>query len=259
MTRIALLVLPVFLLTACTGETFLSTTGDGEGETNEYPEFDGAYLQVLSPTPSSVYLLGEGLPLEAQIISSEGEVLEFEDVHWESNVEGELATGLDESVDLDWGIKIITATADLPNGDRLQTVIGGVRVQGRHTGIYAGNIAINVNAEFEGTPITASCLGGLAFVVDMSGEVLIGEDSSCTINLLVIGEFDIGYGVEAAVEDDLADGSIQINTGFIDVPVAFEGDFEDGNLTADFEGDLFLFGFDGSINTTRLSQLVDAD
>lgn len=259
MIRIALLVLPVFLLSACTGETFLSATGDGEEEVNEYPEFDGSYLQVLSPAPSSIHLLGEGLPLTAQIISSEGDVLEFEDVHWESNVEGELGTGIDESVDLDWGIKTITATADLPNGDRLQTVIGGVRVQGRHTGIYAGNISINVNAEFEGTPITASCLGGLAFIVDMSGEILIGEESSCTVNLLIIGEFDIGYGVEAAVEEDLADGSIQLNTGFIDVPVAFEGDFEDGKLTADFEGDLFLFDFDGSIDTARLSQLVDAD
>jgi hypothetical protein len=91
----------------------------------------------------------------------------------------------------------------------------------------------------------------------MSGEVLIGEEGSCTINLLIMGEMELGYGVEAEVAEDSAAGSIQLQTGFIDLPVAFEGNFEDEELNAEFEGNLFLFAFDGSINADRLSPYVD--
>lgn len=239
----------------CTGETFLSNGAPDEDD--NYPEFDGASLEVSSPSSAAIYLLDEGLPLQASVLSSDGEVLDFEDIVWSSDAEGELATGTDEEVDLDWGIKTFTVTADLPNGDRLQTVIGGVRVQGRHSGIYGGDLAINLQAEFEGTPITASCLGGLHFVVDMSGELLLGEEGSCTINLVVMGELDIGYGVEAEVAEDSAQGSIQINTGFIDIPVDFEAEFEDDMLTAEFEGNALLFTFDGSIEADRLSPYVE--
>ena len=243
------------LVTGCAGESFLSS--DRADDEDGYPEFDGATLEISSPVSAAIYLLDEGLPLQGAVISADGEVMDFEEIVWTSDVEGELATGTDEEADLDWGIKTFTVTADLPNGDRLQTVIGGVRVQGRHTGIYGGNLAINLHAEFEGTPITASCLGGLHFVVDMSGELLLGEEGSCTINLIIMGEMDIGYGVEADVSDDSAEGSIQINTGFIDIPVQFEADFEDDTLTADFEGNAFVFTFDGSIEAERLSPYVE--
>lgn len=243
------------LLAGCTGESFLSSASGGDEDL--YPEFDGATLEVTSPASAGIYLLDEPVPLEAEILSADGEVLDFDEVVWETDAEGQIAMGRSEEAGLDWGIRTFTVTADLPNGDRLQTVLGNVRVQGRHSGIYAGSLAINLHAEFEGTPITASCLGGLDFIVDMSGEVLMGDEGSCTINLIVMGEMDIGYGVEADVSDDAANGSIQLNTGFFDLPVGFEGNFEDEQLTADFEGDAFLFSFDGSIAADRLSPYVE--
>ena len=253
-THATTLAIVLTLLTGCTGETFLSAGSDGEEEASE---FDGATLSITSPLPAAIYFLDEPVPLEGTVLSADGEVLEFEDIVWTTDVEGEIATGTNAEAELDWGIKTFTVTADLPNGDRLQTVLGGVRVQGLHTGIYGGNFSISFSAEFEGTPITASCLGGLNFVVDMSGEVLVGDQGSCTVNLLVIGEFDVGYGVEADVADDSADGNIQINTGFIDIPVAFEGNFEEESLSADFEGNAFLFEFDGQLQANRLSLYVD--
>jgi hypothetical protein len=246
----------VSLLTACGGESFLSN-GNGDGDEDAYPEFDGATLAISSPVSAGVYLLDEGLPLEGEVLSADGDVLDFDAIVWETDAEGEIAVGTAEEADLNWGIKTVTATATLPNGDRLQTVLGGIRVQGRHTGIYAGNLAINLHADFQDTPITASCLGGLDFIVDMSGEVLLGEEGSCTINLIIMDEMDIGYAVEADVSDDSADGSIQINTGFIDIPVGFEGNFEDEQLYAEFEGNAFLFDFDGNLTANRLSLYVD--
>jgi hypothetical protein len=248
------LAITLFLLTGCTGETFLSAGPGGEEEASE---FDGATLSITSPLPAAIYFLNEPVPLEGSVLSADGEVLDFEDIVWTTDVEGEIATGTNAEAELEWGIKTFTVTADLPNGDRLQTVLGGVRVQGLHTGIYGGNFSISFNAEFEGTPITASCLGGLNFVVDMSGEVLIGDQGSCTVNLLVVGEFDVGYGVEADVAEDSADGNIQINTGFIDIPVGFEGNFEEESLSAEFEGNAFLFDFDGELQANRLSLYVD--
>jgi hypothetical protein len=246
------------MLTACGGESFLSNgNGDGDGDEDGYPEFDGATLAISSPVSAGVYLLDEGLPLEGEVLSADGEVLDFDAIVWETDIEGEIAVGTSEEADLNWGIKTVTATANLPNGDRLQTVLGGIRVQGRHSGIYAGNLAINLHANFQDTPITASCLGGLDFFVDMSGELLLGEEGSCTINLIVMGEMDIGYGVEANVSKDSAEGSIQINTGLIDIPVSFEGNFEDEQLYAEFEGNAFLFTFDGSLTANRLSLYVD--
>ncbi|MEE2827635.1 MAG: hypothetical protein VX498_00485 [Myxococcota bacterium] len=251
--RLATLTCTLALTSACASEAFLSTSNDED----LFPEFDGATLEVLSPQPAGIFLLDEAVSLEARILSSEGEVMDFESILWETDEEGSIAEGSSQEVWLDWGIRTVTVTAALPNGDRLQTILGGIRVQGRHTGIYGGDLAINLNAEFEGTPITASCLGGLNFIVDMSGEILEADEGSCTINLLVMGEMDIGYGVQAEVSDDLADGNIQINTGFFDLPIAFEGGFEDDELTAEFEGDAFVFSFDGSLSARRLSPYVD--
>ena len=247
----------LLLLSGCGADTFLSGGNDGDDDDDTFPEFDGATLSVASPESAGIYLLDEGMGLEAEILSAEGDVLDFEDIIWETDAEGEIAVGTSEEANLDWGIKTVTVTANLPNGDRLQTVLGGIRVQGRHTGVYAGNLAFNMHADFQGTPITASCLGGLDFIVDMSGEVLVGDESSCTINLLIMGEMDIGYGVEADVDENSAEGNIQLNTGFIDIPVGFEGAFEDEGHYAEFEGNAFVFDFDGSLEAHRLSLYVD--
>ena len=248
----------LFLLAGCTGDTYLTGPDLLDDEEDLFEEFDGATLQVYSPLPAEIVFLEDGIALDAEIISADGEVMEFEDIVWETDTEFEpIHVGTYTEMDLDWGIHTFTVTAELPNGDRLQTLIGGVRIQGRHTGVYSGNFAINIDIEFQGTPITASCLGGLDFVVDMSGENIHGEDGQCTINLFIMGEMDVNYGVEGAIDDQTAEGDIQINLGLFDVPVGFDGEIDDGQMFTDFEGNIVLFAFTGAIDAHRVSIYVE--
>ena len=245
-------------LSGCTGETFLSGPDVLVEPEDEFPEFDGATLAVHSPVSADILFVEDDVYLDAEVIDSDGVPMDFDDIVWETDQEdGPIATGRVADVGLDWGIHAFTVTADLPNGDRLQTVLGGVRIQGRHTGIYSGNFQINIDAEFQGTPITAACLGGLDFVVDMSGETLLGEDGSCTINLFVMGEFDVGYAVEGEIDDDDANGAVQVDLGFFDLPVGWEGGFDDDSLYGEFAGTAILFDFTGSIDAHRVSLYVD--
>ena len=247
-------------LVGCSGETYL--TGPGvvvvEAE-DEFPEFNGATLEVYAPASAEVLSVDEDVYLDAEIISADGEPMDFDEIVWETDQEDEpIAVGRVADVELDWGIHTFTVTADLPNGDRLQTILGGVRIQGPHTGIYSGNFEILIDAEFQGTPITAACLGGLDFVIDMSGETLVGENGSCTINLFVLGEFDVNYNVEGEVDDDDAEGDVQVDLGFFDIPVGWEGGFDDDHtLFAEFEGSAILIDFTGSIDAHRVSLYVD--
>ena len=250
-------------LAGCAGDITISgparVDGEGGGGTEpQFPEFDGATMQVYSPLPAEIYMLGEDLELDAEILDADGDVMDFDDIVWEIDSEDEpVFVGANGDVEFDWGIHTFTVTADLPNGDRLQTLIGAVRVQSEHTGVYSGTFGLNVNAEVQGTPITAACLGGLDFVIDMAGENLLGEDSGCTINLFVLGDFDVAFGVVGDVDHDDVDGAIQLNLGFFDVPVGFEGELDDGELYAEFSGSVILFDFEGSIDAQKVSPYVD--
>jgi hypothetical protein len=246
--------------TVLTGPTLLGDDDDSAGIDDEdlYPEFDGATMVVHAPVSAAIYPLEDDLELEAEILDVDGEPLDFEDIVWEIDSDDDpIFVGDQGDVEMDWGIHTFTVTADLPNGDRLQTVLGGVRVQSENTGIYAGNFALNVHAEYQGTPITASCLGGLAFVVGMSGETLDAEGGQCTINLIIMGEMDVSYGVEGEVDDGDVDGNIQLDLGFFDLPVGYEGELSDGEMYAEYAGSAILFEFDGSLEATRVSEYVD--
>lgn len=269
MVRLPSLLLPAvlaLLLSACSGETMLSgPPADCVGDDDDsavpedlFPEFDGATLAVWSPLPAGIFYLDEGIELDGEVLDADGEELDFEEIVWELDGEDEpVFVGRQGDVEIEPGIRTLTVTADLPNGDRLQTVLGGIRMQGRHTGIYSGNFALNIHAEYQGTPITASCLGGLDFVVQMDGHTITGENGQCTINLVIMGEMNVSYGIEGDIDDGAVAGDIQLDLGFFDLPVGYEGEIDDGEMSAGYSGSAILFDFDGTIQAHRLTPYVD--
>ncbi len=241
----------------CDGTANLNGIGE-PGAVGEFPEFDGAQLVVTSPVSADIYLREDGVPFEAEVVGADGSVLDFEDIVWTSDIEdGEVFVGTSGEEFVGWGIHAFTATAELPNGDRLVYVAGGVRVQGEHTGIYAGNLNITLDAEFQGTPVSGSCNGGLDFVVDMSGTIM-GGGGGCTVDLLILGQFDVSYVLDASVFDDDAEGSIGVDVGFFELPVDWQGEFDnDDDFEAEFSGGALLFDLTGRIEATMVSPYVD--
>lgn len=236
-----------------------SAVGDDDDDSkDDFSEFDGATLRIVSPQSAEILFTDDGQELRAELLDADGDPMDWNGLVWTSDQEDDpIFEGLEGDVDLHWGIHELTATANLPNGDRLVTTIGGVRVQGRQTGVYAGSMNINVAMEFQGTPVNAACNGGLDFEVDMSGEVLAGG-GSCTLNLVVLPGFDVNYDLDAEVDGDSASGDVGVDIGFFALPIGFDGDFpQDGVLTADFSGQIVTFDMTGSIEAERVSLYVD--
>jgi len=266
MARLCLVGLLSTLLAACGSDTMLIGNGNATDEAGDavgvdeetFPEFDGATLVVHEPISASIHLVDQPLLLSAEVLGMDGEVLDFEAIVWTSDqIEDELLEASTGESELPFGIHAITATADLPNGDRLQTTLGGVRVQGEHTGIYAGNMNIALSGDFQGTPISASCVGGLDFIVDMSGE-LLGGDGQCTVDLLVLGSFDVAYNLSANIDEHEADGDVAVDMGMFPLSLGWTGEFdEESALLGGFEGGMMLFDMEGSVEADRISLYVD--
>jgi len=257
-TRALIVLLSALAAAGCNGDANLNGIG-GTAPEDLFPEFDGATLDVTSPISGDIYLRDEGLPFEARILGADGNVLDFTDIVWTTDQEPDVQifVGTEGAEFVAWGIHQITATADLPNGDRLVYAAGGIRVQGEHSGVYAGNLNITLDAEFQGTPISGSCNGGLDFVVDMSGTLLEGG-GACTVDLLVLGQFDVSYNLDASVFEDDAEGDIGVDVGFFEIPIQWDGEFaDDDRLLADFTGGAFLFDMTGEIDAHRVSPYVD--
>ena len=156
------------LLLGCSSEGLISTQGDSG-------VYAGATLLVHSPLSASVIEIGQPMELKAEIISSEGEVLPFETIEWTSNLqEAGIFTGNQGEVYLDIGQHDITASAYLPNGDRLDWTKWGSG--NPNTGIYAG--AYHFVGEFQDTSLMARhwCVISSSIWLAMSG-----GSGSCTI------------------------------------------------------------------------------
>jgi len=249
--------MPLVLL-GCS-DTMLSGPGSNADElpVETYPEFDGATLHVSSPLSGAIHLLDEDVEFEAEILNADGEVMDFDLISWTTDQDEEFSEeGREVSAPLEAGIHSITATAELPNGDRLQTTQGGVRVQGLHTGIYAGSLVMELSGEFQGTPITTNCAGALDFVVDMEGQVIDGS-GECALNLVVLGSIDVGYNVNGDIDDDDASGNVSVDVGFFPLDLDWEGGFEgEDDLIGTFGGTMMMFDMEGTIDAHRLSPYV---
>jgi hypothetical protein len=240
------------------------TPVDTEPEVDPNAVYDDAYLDVASPLPAALYETIDGkLPLEGRVYGADGTLLPFKDVRWEVRELGtEVFVGRNGEVTTGFGVFTFDVSAALPNGDRLATTVGGVRVQHPRAGIYAGSVAVDAVLTGLQLPLSSSCLGSLVFDVGLDGRV-IGGDGGCTLAFPIGGlSFDLAYTFEGNIVDPDASGDLLVDAGFFDIPLGWEGAFNpSGTLEGTFDGvglALFGYGFDlsGTIVADRITPYV---
>ncbi len=251
---VSVLSIPIALASiACQGDAYVRSTDSIE----TFSEFDEASLIVTSPAPASVNYTELGLSLAGQVVDADGEPMEFTDITWTfEGDEDPTFVGTETVLDLDYGFYDLVVNADLPNGSRLQTNLPAIRMQGERTGIYAGNLELSAALEFQGMPVNTGCVGGMTFTVGMDGETIEG-DGGCSMILVIMDPIDVAYSLGGEVDGADAAGDIGLDLGFFDLPVGWDGGFEGEAFTADFSGSAILFDFEGLINATRITDLVD--
>ncbi len=233
-----------------------------EPEPTDTPEevpdpFEGAVIAVRSPVAGEIYDATQPIPFSADILSATGQRLSFDQLVWSSDIDGaDVLDGASGDVTLTPGVHTIVAQAWLPNNERLAFALGGVRVQDPRTGVYAGNMAIDVITDVNGTPITASCLGGLDFEVDVEGREVSGG-GACSVSLVVLGNIDIRYDFNGDIVGDDVFGNIGVDLGFFSLPVGYTAAFQpDGRLTGGFATPAIIVDLAASFSARRISPYI---
>ncbi len=238
-----------------------ATEGDSGGaDTAEVDTsmWDGATLVVRSPASGDFLPLGEAATFEAQIYGADGAEMEFDEIVWKSDVDEawSLTGATVEDASLGVGSHTITATALLPNGDRLTYALGGILVQHEDAGIYVGDLMVDIVVTYSGTDYTATCIGAASLTIDAYGETGLG-DSACTVSLL-------GYDIDAAHNFDfeLADGAVggEASVDLFFTAYAFDvaGEVGDGALTASWLQESDFIDIGGELALERITRSVEA-
>lgn len=214
-----------------------------------------AYLVVYEPVSASIYT--SDVPLHAQVFDANDQPIEAEPFSW--TLARGAASIFDEAegeVALDPGTYDLTAQVDLPNGDRLRSTIGGVRVQDERAGVYVGELAIASFAELQGQTVRSDCVGSLDFVVDAAGETLAGS-GGCTLTLPLIGTFDLDYDVDGEIDGVNITGNINFDAVFFSIPLPWEGGFPTNDtVEGRFEGDIVIADLEGTISARRVTRYL---
>jgi hypothetical protein len=240
-----------------------STGSSSGGESSDDAVYDLARLEIHEPESASIHPLGEPVHLLAQLTNPDGIALDVDEVAWITDGEPALLDALEGDVELPAGIYELAAVAHLPNGDRLQTAVGGVRVQARWTGVYEGEVVLLVEAQIPGGgPLTLRCEGPLDFVVSLDGQDAPVEDGACTIS--VFGQsFDGTYAVEMVIYPaGLVRGTVAFAfdtpLGDFDLPLEWAGAFYDDTFSAGLSGtaELPLIGA-SDVSGSLQARLVD--
>jgi hypothetical protein len=234
-----------------------SGTGDTGLSEEELAVWRDATLEIRSPATGDFLPLGEAAEFEAVVLGADGEPLEFESIHWESTVGGWEADGaLFENDSLEAGRHTFTARATLPDGSTLQAQVAGVLVQSEAAGTYAGNLIVDLTGEYNGTPITASCIGGALLRVDTAGETALG-DSSCIISLLGF-ELSANHDFDFSLDGDTVGGTAALDLTFFAFDFAVDGELDDEVLTASWADLAFdLLEVAGELEVERISREVE--
>lgn len=216
-------------------------TADTQGETQETdetedtvdPVWDSARLVITSPASGAFLPWGEVASFTAEVQDADGHRLDFDDIQWSSDIDAAWRPSGSsfEDASLDVGTHALTATAELPNGDRLAYTIGGVLVQSDYTGVYSGTLQIDITVQ----SYTVSCAGGASIVVDAYGQAVTG-DASCIVSLNGY-DLDMSYLFDLSNTAGALDGAVGADlvwftydfdsTGVISEDGAIEGDFAD--------------------------------
>ena len=251
-------------LTACAPDygvgasdgTVAGTDGsDGTDGTELRPEdFNGATLRIVSPTDGQFLPLGEPATFEAELLDANGEPIDFDEVIWTSSLDPDWEVqGLNgELTDLPVGSQTFRATVTCQRSARLDAV-GAVLVQHEDAGVYAGNMVLDAEASFDGTPITASCIGAAFLTIDAYGEAATG-DSTCILSILSFSQ-ELPHVFEFSLSDDDAEGLASVDLGFFALDFEALGAVEEGTFEASWEGDLAGFAdLSGSLDLERVTR-----
>lgn len=237
--------LPALLaLIACGGEI-----GVGDRDSVDPATYDGATLRIVQPESGGFVPLGEAYDFVAELRSADGDVLDtFTEVTWQSDVDtawsGDGLAFADETIDV--GMHAITATAELPNGDRVAHTIGGVLVQAEEAGTYVGTFRATLTLQ----DLPLACAGAAIFVVEPYGEGVEGT-AEC---LAAAGDFELplDFTVVAEHTDGAVDGVATARIIAFDVEFPAQGTLGGGGPTIEM-------AFSGPVLTSELSGAVAAD
>jgi hypothetical protein len=242
--------LPALLaLVACGGEI-----GIGDRDDDVDPAvYDGATLRIVEPQSAGFIPYGSTADFVAELRDVDGELIEtFDEVSWSSSADAAWGpTGLsfaDDSIDV--GRHELTASTELPNGDRVAHTIGGVLVQAEEAGTYVGTFAASMT--FQSIPI--ACAGAAVLTVEPYGQGVSGT-AEC---LASAAGFDIPLDFVVAAEH--ADGRVE-GTASANI-IAFEVEFpatgtlggSAPTIELDFSGPVLTSEMTGSVSADRISR-----
>lgn len=238
--------------TGDTGET--QETGD-TGETEEDTSmWDDATLVIHSPASGAFLPWAVPSTFSATVYDATGAATDFDEITWTSDIDSAWGiTGREVEDDaLDVGVHALTATARLPNGDRLAYTVGGVLVQSPYAGVYTGTLTVNLAYD----KYAAGCAGGATLVVDAYGETVTGE-SACVLSLAGY-ELDTSWVFDYANTTGALDGTAGADLTWFTYDFDSTGTVtEEGELTGSWAGDVYgTLTVDGSFEATRVSRDV---
>jgi hypothetical protein len=243
-----------------------SDSGEPPGDTDDTsdtsdtgepdPVWDEAMLSILAPSSGAFVPLGESASFEAMVYDSEGNDLGWDAIDWSSNADGDWAftAASFEDDSLSVGKHDITASTQLPNGDRLAMTVGDVLVQSPYAGTYTGTVYTEITIEYNKVPYTVSCAGATTIVVDAEGQAAVGE-SSCLVSLMGY-DMDLALSLDATNDEGDLDGEMAVSMVLFDVGIAATGSVsEDGALEMSFADDVYGYAqIAGSVDADRLSR-----
>ncbi len=240
-----------------TGDTAPVDTGPSEEELDAI--WGESRLVITSPKSGDFLPFGEPASFEAHVEDVDGEIMDFDEIQWSSDIDGSWTpVGQAFEDELSVGTHALTAMAELPNGDRLAYTVGGVLVQAEDTGIYTGTVSIDVTVEYDGTPYTVTCIGATTITIDQAGELATGE-SSCTISLFGY-DTDAAQDIELALDDGDLSGEVALDLSFLSYGFDATGTVSDGALSATWTDDVYGYAtVEGTLEATRVSRYLESD
>lgn len=255
------------ILLGCQNYGIIAADNDASDDTgaddlidDDFSEWDGAWMEIITPQSGDFLPLNEDSDFEAIIYLADGTEADFEDTQWSSSTDTDWALlGSSTSDDsLTVGAHAITAVAELPNGDRLAYTMGGILVQHEDAGVYVGNVQVDVSLAYDGTDYSAGCTGAVTIYVDVYGESAYG-DSTCTLSLLGYDQ-DTSYGFSLEVDEGDMFGAAAVDLSLFKYDFEMDGDIGEGILTGSWSDDIFGYvGVSGELSATRISRSLGDD
>lgn len=225
------------------------------GVTTTAVDWEGASLVINSPLSGAFVPHGEAATFSATVYDAAGAPTTFDSIEWGSDLDAAwtITGGNVSDATLDVGTHTITASAALPNGDRLSTAVGGVLVQSEFAGIYSGSISITASYD----SYALGCTGTADLMVDAYGEIAEGE-ASCLLDFYGYYELDTTYGLDLEVDDGDLSGIAQADLVLATYDFEIEGEVNaDGILSASFEDSVYGYlDVLGEIEAERITRDV---